>query len=141
MSGCTVYTTLEPCSKRKPPKIPCATRLIRAKAARVVSGMPDKDKDVYGLSSLAEAKIHIGLFPNDLMQKLLALNQKWSDTRRKPEVMPPPNDTGPIANVSYNKPGTPMTDNIYLFVRPPKGEGFFTGRGRGKNCFSVRSNR
>src|SRR5713101_5193158 len=48
LSGCTVYTTLEPCSKRKPPKKPCASRLINAKAARVVSGMPDKDKEVYG---------------------------------------------------------------------------------------------
>ena len=45
LSGCTVYTTLEPCSKRKPTKIPCATRLIKAKATRVVAGMPDKDKD------------------------------------------------------------------------------------------------
>lgn len=82
LTGCTVYTTLEPCSERQPPKQSCATRLINAKAARVVSGMPDKDKKVYGLSSLAEAGIHIGLFPNDLMQELLALNKEWSATRR-----------------------------------------------------------
>lgn len=127
LTSCTVYTTLEPCSERGENKTPCATRLINAKVGRVVSGMPDKDKNVYGLSSLAEAKIHIGLFPNDLMQQLLALNQKWSDTRRKSETMPPPNGTGPLSNVSYNKPGTPMTDNIYLFVRPPKEGGeFFT---------------
>jgi pyrimidine deaminase RibD-like protein len=127
LTDCTVYTTLEPCSERGETKTPCATRLINAKCARVVSGMPDKDKNVYGLSSLAEAKIHIGLFPNDLMQELLALNQKWSDTRRKSDTMPPPNCTSPLSNVSYNKPGTPMTDNIYLFVRPPKEGGeFFT---------------
>jgi pyrimidine deaminase RibD-like protein len=127
LKGCTVYTTLEPCSKRKPPKIPCATRLINANTARVVSGMPDKDKDVYGFSSLAEAGIHIGLFPNDLMQSLLALNKQWSDSRRKPEVLPPPNDTNAIANASYHKPGTPMQDNIMLLVRPPKYAGdFFT---------------
>jgi pyrimidine deaminase RibD-like protein len=125
LSGCTVYTTLEPCSKRKPPKIPCATRLINGKAARVVSGMPDKDKDVYGFSSLAEAGIHIGLFPNDLMQEVLVLNKAWSETRRKPEVLPPPNDTNAIANVSYYKPGTSMQDNILLVVRPPKDAGGF----------------
>jgi pyrimidine deaminase RibD-like protein len=125
LSGCTVYTTLEPCSKRKPPKIPCTTRLIDGKAARVVSGMPDKDKDVYGLSSLAEAGIHIGLFPNDLMQEVLALNKEWSETRRKPEVLPPPNGTNAIATVSYYRPGTSMQDNILLFVRPPKQAGGF----------------
>src|ERR1700719_2737381 len=125
LSGCTVYTTLEPCSKRKPPKIPCATRLINANAARVVSGMPDKDKDVYGFSSLAEAGIHIGLFPNDLMQELLALNKEWSETRRKPETQPPPNNTNAIANVSYHKPRTSMQDNIHLLVRPPKAAGGF----------------
>jgi pyrimidine deaminase RibD-like protein len=127
LSGCTVYTTLEPCSKREPPKISCATRLIKARAARVVSGMPDKDKDVYGFSSLAEAGIHLGLFPNDLMQELLALNKAWSDTRRGPEVMPPPNETNAIANVRYYKPGTSMMDSIFLVVKPPKdGNGFFT---------------
>ena len=44
LSGCTVYTTLEPCSERKAGKTACAVRLINAKAARVVSGMPDKTK-------------------------------------------------------------------------------------------------
>jgi pyrimidine deaminase RibD-like protein len=137
LSGCTVYTTLEPCSKRKPPKVPCATRLINAKAARVVSGMPDKDKDVYGLSSLAEAGIHIGLFPNDLMQELLALNKEWSETRRKPEVLPPPNDTNAIANVSYYKPGTSMQDNINLVVRPPKyAGGFYTIEDAARNVLA-----
>src|SRR5450755_4860949 len=44
LSGCTVYTTLEPCSKRTSPnKTACATRLINAKAAPVVYGTPDKD--------------------------------------------------------------------------------------------------
>ena len=137
LSGCTVYTTLEPCSKRKPPKISCATRLINAKAGRVVSGMPDKDKDVYGFSSLAEAGIHIGLFPNDLMQELLALNKEWSETRRKPETQPPPNDTNAIANVSYHKPGTSMLDNILLVVRPPRDAGgFYTIEDAAKNVLA-----
>jgi pyrimidine deaminase RibD-like protein len=128
LSGCTVYTTLEPCSKRTSPnKTACATRLINAKAARVVYGMADKDESVYGHVSLVEADIDVGLFPRDLIQGLVALNKKWSDTRRKPDVAPPPNDTSPLANVSYYKPGTPMTDNIHLFVRPPKDAGgFFT---------------
>jgi pyrimidine deaminase RibD-like protein len=137
LNGCTVYTTLEPCSQRKPPKVSCATRLINAKAARVVSGMPDKDKDVYGFSSLAEAGIHIGLFPSDLMQELLILNKEWSETRRKPEVLPPPNGTDAIANVSYYTPGTSMQDNIHLVVRPPKDDGgFYTIEDAAKNVLA-----
>ena len=128
LSGCTIYTTLEPCSKRTSPnKTACATRLINAKAARVVYGTPDKDESVYGHVSLLEADIDVRLFPRDLIQAIVALNRKWSDTRRRPEVAPPPNDTSPLANVSYYKPGTPMTDNTYFYVRPSKDAGgFFT---------------
>jgi len=138
LSSCTVYTTLEPCSERKSGKTACATRLINAKAARVVSGMPDKDKNVYGFSLLLEAGIHIGLFPNDLMQELSALNKEWTDTRRKPKVLPPPNDTSPIANASYYKPGTSMEDNLHLYVRPPKdaADGFFTVEDAKKNVLA-----
>jgi len=128
LSGCTVYTTLEPCSKRNSSnKTACATRLINAKVARVVYGMADKDESVYGHVSLAEANIDVGLFPRDLIQELIALNKKWSETRRQPEVAPPANDTSPLANVSYYKPRTSMADNLHLYVRPPKNEGgFFT---------------
>lgn len=44
-----------------------------------------------------------------------------------PEVTPPPNRVGYLAEAQYNMPGTPMTDNIHLYVRPPKeAGGFFT---------------
>jgi pyrimidine deaminase RibD-like protein len=125
--GATVYTTLEPCSIRNPPKKSCTDRLIENKAARVVFALADKDVTVFGHSTLSEAGIAIALFPQDLIDELQALNKEWSDTRRKPEVTPPPNVNGWLANASYNKPGTSMTDNIHLTVRPPKNsDGFFT---------------
>jgi pyrimidine deaminase RibD-like protein len=127
LTGCTVYTTLEPCTERKTGKTPCANRLINGKVARVVYGLADKDESVYGHHALVEAGIEVWLFPNDLMPELFVLNKEWSGTRRKAEVLPLPNDTSPLANVSYYKPGTPMTDNTHFFVRPPKeGGGFFT---------------
>lgn len=128
LSGCTVYTTLEPCSKRNSSnKTACATRLINAKAARVVYGTPDKDESVYGHVSLLEADIDVRLFPRDLIQAIVALNKKWSDTRRKPEVAPPPNDTSPLADVTYYKLGTSMEDNTRFYVRPSRDAGgFFT---------------
>jgi pyrimidine deaminase RibD-like protein len=137
LSGCTVYTTLEPCSERKPPKKPCTERLIAGKVARVVYGMADKHESVYGHSSLVEAGIEIGFFPNDLMQELLILNKEWSDSLRLKQGFPPPNTTSPIANVSYYKPGTSMADNTHMFVRPPKeAGGFFTVEDADKNVLA-----
>ena len=137
VQGATIYTTLEPCSTRKPPKKPCTERLIDSKVARVVSGMADKDESVYGHSSLVEAGIEIAFFPNDLMQELLVLNKQWSDSRRSKQGVPPPNDTAPLANVSYYKPGTSMADNTHMFVRPPKeAGGFFTVEDSVKNVLA-----
>ena len=127
VQGATVYTTLEPCSARNPPKKSCTERLIDCKVARVVSGSADKDESVYGHSTLVEAGIEIGFFPHDLMQELLVLNKKWSDSRRAKQGIPPPNDTRPLANASYYKLGTSMADNTHFVVRPPKdASGFFT---------------
>jgi pyrimidine deaminase RibD-like protein len=127
LSGCTVYTTLEPCSERKPGKTPCTNRLIDGKVARVVYGLADKDETVYGHSTLVEAGIEIGFFQHDLMQELLVLNKMWNDSRRKKQGIPPANDTTPLASVSYYKVGTSMADNTHFFVRPPKDAGgFFT---------------
>src|SRR6266404_6893387 len=74
LSGCTVYTTLEPCTERKEGKTPCANRLINGRVARVVYGLADKDETVYGHHSLVEAGVQIWLFANDLMPELFALN-------------------------------------------------------------------
>ena len=137
LRDCTVYTTLEPCSIRKSGKTHCTTRLINGKVARVVYGLADKDETVFGHSSLEEAGIEVDLFPKTLRQELLILNKKWSDTRRQPEVIPLPNDTPPKATQSYNKPGTPMTDNIHLFFRPPKETGgFYTIEDIGRNVLA-----
>lgn len=134
--GATVYTTLEPCSTRNPPKKPCTSRLIESKVARVVYGMADKHESVYGHASLVEAGIEIGFFPNDLMPSLLTLNKRWSDSLRTEPIVPP-NETSPLANASYYKPGTSMADNIHLYVRPPKdGDGFFTVEDAAKNVLA-----
>jgi pyrimidine deaminase RibD-like protein len=138
LSGCTVYTTLEPCSTRKSPtKTPCTNRLIDGKVTRVVYGLADKDVSVYGHSSLVEAGIEVWLFPNDLMSELVTLNKGWSDSLRLKKGFPPPNETGPIANVSYYKLGTSMLDNTHMFARPPKeAGGFFTIEDAAKNVLA-----
>jgi pyrimidine deaminase RibD-like protein len=124
LEGCTVYTTLEPCSIRKLPKTPCTNHLIDGKVKRVVYGMPDKDESVFGHYSLIEAGIEIALFPDDLVKELQALNKEWSDSLRVKPIVPP-NNTPHLASVSYYKLGTSMADNAHFFVRPPKDVGGF----------------
>jgi len=59
------------------------------------------------------------------------------DYAGRSKIVPLPNDTNAIANASYYKPGTPMTDNIHLFVRPPKEVGgFFTIEDAAKNVLA-----
>jgi diguanylate cyclase (GGDEF)-like protein len=80
IAGATVYTTLEPCTTRKYPKIPCAERLIERKVARVVIGMLDPDKRITGrgLRRLRDARIITELFPHDLMAEVEELNRDFT---------------------------------------------------------------
>src|SRR5260370_2785462 len=86
LAGCTVYTTLEPCTTRNHPKVPCAVRLAEHKVRRVVIGMLDPNPLIKGngFTSLRDANIATEMFPSAEMAKVEELNREFIRSHKLP---------------------------------------------------------
>lgn len=82
LAGATVYTTLEPCTDRKPPQKSCADRLIERRVGRVVIGILDPDDRGQGYHKLLDAKIAVEPFPQDLVDQILEMNRRFIESRK-----------------------------------------------------------
>lgn len=82
-NGKILITTLEPCTKRGPEKIPCAERVEAARFAEVIIGALDPDPSIRGRGEMFlthTAKVE--RFPSLLVKELLVLNKRFFDSHR-----------------------------------------------------------
>lgn len=118
LAGATLFTTLEPCTARNSPKVPCAERVIERRIARVVIGTLDPNDAIRGRGELRlrDAGIEIARFDPDLMAQLEELNRDFTREqagaqhleRTKEQTFDPadPHEVGPNGHrVGYTDDG------------------------------------
>jgi len=72
LDDCILFTTLEPCVERTPPKIACCKRTSKTRIKTVYVGISDPDPTVSGkgIKHLIESGVRIKMFDRDLQKKI-----------------------------------------------------------------------
>jgi pyrimidine deaminase RibD-like protein len=80
LAGATLFTTLEPCTRRNRPKLACAERIVERRLARVVIGVLDPNDEIRGrgVLRLRDAGILVAHYDSDLMAHIEELNRDFT---------------------------------------------------------------
>ncbi|AFL83010.1 putative transcriptional regulator with HTH domain [Belliella baltica DSM 15883] len=68
VADCILYTTLEPCVERNPPKVPCCRRVTNARIKKVFIGIEDKDPKGNGIRHLEKHSVEYKMFDREFQR-------------------------------------------------------------------------
>jgi ATP-dependent DNA helicase RecG len=79
LTGSILYTTLEPCTTRKHPKIPCAKWIVKRRIHTVVIGILDPNPEIRGkgVLFLRENNVLVEHLPAELQLKIEEINKDF----------------------------------------------------------------